>query len=207
MADERCIYLVRHGETAGESSIRYHGSSDVPLSELGEQQVAGLIPRVRELRLAALVHSPLDRACASARILLDGFQHAPSQIEELPGLTEICFGDMEGLTAEEIKARCPAWYAEWQAGCATSFPGGEDFASFGQRVAGTIEDVLARYPVGDLMVVAHKGIIKRALGALLDLSPEAVSELDPALGSLTVLACGDAVRLQAWSLTASSDPE
>jgi broad specificity phosphatase PhoE len=207
LTDERCIYLVRHGETAGESSIRYHGRNDVPLSELGEQQVAGLIPLVRELRLTALVHSPLDRACASARILLEGLQQAPGQIEEVADLSEIFFGDMEGLTAEEIQARCPAWYVEWQAGRATSFPGGESFAGFDQRVATAIKAVLARYPAGDLMVVAHKGIIKRALGALLDLSPEAVSELDPALGSLTVLACGDAVRLQAWSLTASSDPE
>ena len=33
------IVLVRHGETTGESSIRYYGATDVPLSDLGRQQV------------------------------------------------------------------------------------------------------------------------------------------------------------------------
>ena len=31
------ILLVRHGETEGESSIRYHGSADVALSEEGRE--------------------------------------------------------------------------------------------------------------------------------------------------------------------------
>ena len=116
MSEERCIYLVRHGETQGESSIRYHGRNDVPLSALGERQVADLIPRVRDLRLAALVHSPLDRARASARILLEGLGHAPGQVEEVADLSEVHFGEMEGLTAEEIARRCPDWYQEWRAG-------------------------------------------------------------------------------------------
>ena len=201
MSGERCVYLVRHGETTGESSIRYHGRNDVPLSELGARQVAGLVPRVRDLRLTALVHSPLDRARASARILLDGLRRAPDQVEEVAELAEVDFGEMEGLTAEEIAARCPDWYQEWQAGRATSFPGGESFAGFDQRVAAAIQAVLARYPQGDLMVVAHKGIIKRSVGALLGLSAEAVGDLDPALGSLSVLACGETVRLRDWSLT------
>ena len=40
-------YLVRHGETAGESSVRYHGSNDVPLSAVGRQQVRRLVPVLR----------------------------------------------------------------------------------------------------------------------------------------------------------------
>ena len=41
---ERLI-LVRHGETEGQSSIRYYGATDIPLSELGREQVR----RAREL--------------------------------------------------------------------------------------------------------------------------------------------------------------
>ena len=33
------LILVRHGETEGESSIRYHGRTDVALSELGRAQM------------------------------------------------------------------------------------------------------------------------------------------------------------------------
>ena len=35
MSKLRRIVLIRHGETDGESSVRFHGSSDVALSEAG----------------------------------------------------------------------------------------------------------------------------------------------------------------------------
>ena len=35
------LVLVRHGETEGESSIRYHGRNDVALSALGRAQMLG----------------------------------------------------------------------------------------------------------------------------------------------------------------------
>ena len=38
MARPAHIILVRHGETVGESSIRYHGRNDVVLSRKGRSQ-------------------------------------------------------------------------------------------------------------------------------------------------------------------------
>ena len=42
------LILVRHGETEGESSIRYHGRTDVALSELGTRADAPRGPRDRD---------------------------------------------------------------------------------------------------------------------------------------------------------------
>ena len=63
--------LVRHGETEGESSIRYHGRTDVALSELGRDQMR----RVRRAietshggaNFARVFSSPLVRASEGAR--------------------------------------------------------------------------------------------------------------------------------------------
>ena len=44
MSEPRRIWLVRHGETEGQSSIRYHGSNDVPLSDVGRAQIRALAP-------------------------------------------------------------------------------------------------------------------------------------------------------------------
>ena len=44
MKSERRLWLVRHGETEGQSSIRYHGANDVPLSDVGRQQIRALLP-------------------------------------------------------------------------------------------------------------------------------------------------------------------
>ena len=39
MSRLRRIVLLRHGDTVGESRIRFHGSGDVALSDEGRQQV------------------------------------------------------------------------------------------------------------------------------------------------------------------------
>ena len=39
MSNLRRIVLVRHGETVGNSSLRFHGSSDVALSDEGREQM------------------------------------------------------------------------------------------------------------------------------------------------------------------------
>jgi broad specificity phosphatase PhoE len=67
------LILVRHGETEGESSIRYHGRTDVPLSELGRAQMR-LAGRALETRyggvsFAGVFSSPLVRASEGARIV------------------------------------------------------------------------------------------------------------------------------------------
>ena len=202
---ERCIYLVRHGETVGESSIRYHGRSDVALSDVGRRQVARLIPLVRHVPFAAVVHSPLERARASADVLVEGLQRRPGVVEEAPDLAEVDFGKIEGMTEAEIAAAMPEWFVEWKGGRAVGFPGGESFAGFDARVGQAIGGVLARHPTGNLLVVVHKGIIKRAVGQLLRMSNESTGKLNPELGSLTVLAAGDSgaapFELKHWSLT------
>jgi broad specificity phosphatase PhoE len=206
---ERCIYLVRHGETAGESSIRYHGRNDVPLSDLGCRQVEGLIGLIRHVSFAAVIHSPLSRAKESARILVEGLLREPGVVEEAPDLTEVYFGEMEGMTDAEIAAALPEFYAEWKSGRAKGFPGGETYAAFDARVGTALDGLMARYPEGHLLIVAHMGIIRRGAGRLLQMSREAMSKLNPALGSLTVLSCENSsngpFQLKHWSLT--SEPK
>ena len=69
----RQILLVRHGETEGESSIRYHGSTDVALSDEGRAHMSAARLRLPGGNLYDLVvSSPLQRAFESAEILAPG---------------------------------------------------------------------------------------------------------------------------------------
>ncbi|MCK5943216.1 MAG: histidine phosphatase family protein, partial [Planctomycetes bacterium] len=74
MTSERRLWLVRHGETEGQSSIRYHGSNDVPLSDAGREQIRALLPLLEGVAFERVVHSPLSRAAESAALLRDGLR-------------------------------------------------------------------------------------------------------------------------------------
>lgn len=188
MATPRRLYLLRHGETEGESSVRFHGSNDVALSELGRAQARAQAQRLADVRFAALVHSPLARAAESARIVLAGLRAMPPAVEVESDLREVHFGLLEGLSEPEIALRLPDWHRAWKAGHAEGYPDGETHAGFAARVARALERVLARHPRGDLLIVAHKGVVKRGLAHLVGLPAAAMQALAVDLGSVTVVA-------------------
>lgn len=183
----RRLFLVRHGETEGQSSIRLHGRSDVHLSDEGRAQVRRLGPRVATERFAAVVHSPLARAAESAAILLETIAEPPSIVEVEADFAEVDFGELEGMAVTDVEAQRPEWYRAWRADGVDGYPGGERIEDFAVRVAAGFVRVLERHPDGDLLVVAHKGVIKRGLVALRALGPAAVHDLKMDLGSLWVL--------------------
>ena len=56
------LYIIRHGETAGESSVRFYGSTDIPLSEFGREQLRRSKELLRDVPFRTIVASPLRRS-------------------------------------------------------------------------------------------------------------------------------------------------
>ena len=187
MSQPRRLWLVRHGETEGQSSHRYHGSNDVPLAELGRAQVRALAPLLAGLRPELIVHSPLARAAESALIIARACGYDASLLRAEPRLREISFGDCEGLSADEIAARFPAFWAQHQRGEADAFPGGERRAAFAARVAAAVRELADGGHGEDVLVVAHRGTVRQALCALLGFAAGSRDQFGVQLGSLTVV--------------------
>lgn len=99
------VYLLRHGETEWNLDGRLQGQQDSPLTELGRRQ-AQLYGDLLAAIFAAgdLPHlqvSPLGRAQQTANLMRARFMAAPYLVE--PRLTEVGFGDWEGLTFDDIE--------------------------------------------------------------------------------------------------------
>ena len=190
------IVVVRHGETVGQSSIRYYGATDIALSGLGADQVAIAARAIGEQRFDLVVASPLQRAWQSARIVVPG---EPIQLE--PGFREIDFGHWEGLTKEEIEATDPSGYAQWQReGIEFDFPGGETRVGFRARVNAGLDRLLTE-PVRSMLIVAHKGIVRTLAERLCDAK---LSVGQPELGGYVELTRDPSNYEAPWHIARSS---
>ena len=196
----RRILLVRHGETEGESSIRFHGRNDVALSDVGRVQMRRLTALLAGARIHALVTSPLSRARESAELLLERLDPFPEFVAAEDAFQEIWFGRLEGLTEAEIAAAEPQWYAAWCEHRAEAYPDGESFDAFALRVARAFDSLVATHPDGDLLIVAHKGVVKRILMHTLSLSLAEVRPMPLDLASLSTLHDHGAAAPQRFAL-------
>jgi broad specificity phosphatase PhoE len=163
--------MVRHGETVGNSSIRYFGRTDVALSELGRAQMRSASRWLADRfgrEFEPVLTSPLVRAVESA-VLIAGASAVPIQIDEF---AEVDFGLFEGLTAEEIAARYPEEFRRWnrdRLALDYTYPDGESRAGFTVRVSRAVDRMLSMFePVGNgsarrsqhALLVAHRGVIR-----------------------------------------------
>ena len=60
------IYLIRHGETAGNAEVRYIGWTDIPLDAKGVVQAQELCYKLQQCAIDEIYASPLQRAIATA---------------------------------------------------------------------------------------------------------------------------------------------
>lgn len=182
MSALRRIVVVRHGETDGESSIRFHGCTDVPLSELGRAQMRETSRSLAREVFELVVATPLSRSWESARILSGG---APVRLES--DFREIDFGRWEGLTKQEIEVADPVLYRDWQDRVAGfDFPGGEPRADFTKRVLRGLER-LEQSGARSVLVVAHKGSARGIAEKLLGV---ALPDGEPPLAGVVGLSLG-----------------
>jgi broad specificity phosphatase PhoE len=155
------LLIVRHAQSVWNAAGRWQGSSDAPLSDLGIEQAtqAGR-------SLAAEVWQPVEVACsdlARARLTAEliaeqlGYKR-PVTLE--PGLREHDVGEWNGLTMAEIAARWPNEFELWRHRRLVVFPGGERLSDFDARVQAAMGRVGAIALGGDVVVVAHAGVVR-----------------------------------------------
>ncbi|HGG03863.1 MAG TPA: histidine phosphatase family protein [Aliiroseovarius sp.] len=159
MTDYPELYVIRHGQTEWNVAGRHQGRMDSPLTDTGKAQaraVAGLLP---QSGIQAFT-SPLGRTKATAALV---FQGSDQVAREDARLSEVGFGDWEGLCWDDIAARWPdrAAMAEqepflWH----FQAPGGETLAEVSARCQSFLNDL-----TGPAIVITH-GISGRVLRGL-----------------------------------------
>ncbi len=166
---EKPVYtfvFLRHGESVGNAEARWQGQSDYMLTDKGRTQARLLSDRWKSegVKFDLIIASPLVRAKETAEIIAATLG---ASMELDPILMERHIGEMEGLTAEEVRKKPhPAYVTPYDS------IGGEgegDWALF-LRAGQALHSLLHRSP-GSYLIVSHGGLLNQLMNAIIGIAP------------------------------------
>jgi probable phosphoglycerate mutase len=159
------LYLLRHGETEASRTGGYVGFTDVDLTPEGLAMAEAFAEKYEHLPWQAIFASPLKRTVATATPIAKA---VGLNIQLRNGLKEMFFGEWEGLSLEEVKARHDKDYNNWMTEPAWNPPtGGETGMQVASRAAMVIAEIENQFTEGNVLVVSHKTTIRLMLCSLL----------------------------------------
>jgi probable phosphoglycerate mutase len=148
----RVVWVARHGQTEWSAAGRHTSSTDVPLTAVGEQEAIALGTMLRPEHFDLVESSPRQRALRTAE--LAGFEPTVDN-----DLVEWDYGELEGLTTDQIKAKYPGW-SIWHG----PWPGGETAEQVAARADRAVQRARALPSGGKALLFAH-GHLLRVLAA------------------------------------------
>jgi alpha-ribazole phosphatase len=151
------IWLIRHGATVANERCLYCGSTDLPLSESGREELRNM--RRGEICAERYITSGMARCDETLTILFGDVRR-----ETIPGLREIDFGAFEMRGYEELKDD-PA-YRTWLAGDNEKNvpPGGESGEQMKAQALAAFEGVVS--DGRSAVIVTHGGVIAAVMERL-----------------------------------------
>ena len=161
------LYMVRHGQTDASRENRFSGSSNPPLTSVGEAMAEAFARAYASLKWDAIYTSPMLRTRQTAEPLsrLTGVQ---AIVED--GLKEIDYGEWEGLRLEDVKQRWPEAFEHWADDVASrGTPGGETAFHVAARAMRAVEGIRSGSAQGNVLIVSHKATLRIITCALLGL--------------------------------------
>jgi broad specificity phosphatase PhoE len=177
------VILVRHGQTDDNVNGKISGQSPVPLNARGRDQVKAAADVLTCLGVTRILSSPLARARQTADILA---QHLQVEIEEVPDLREVGYGDWEGKYFRDIRGE-PVAQQVFHDPIKAVFPNGESLPDVQQRGVQVIELVHQTHPQGVVVLVSHGDVIRTSLAHYLDMPFNEYRRLNLDNGALSVL--------------------
>ena len=172
------LTLIRHGTTKFNEEDRVQGSSDIPLSNKGIEDID--LINLENTNFDLFYHSPLIRSKDTLYGILEKYNIDidNSNIKQDILITERKYGIFEGLTKKEIKNKYPNLYNEWLKNENIKGEGIETIENVIDRIKLFISKIIS-FDFKNILLVTHSGFLyalyKYITNEELNLKPE---ELD-----------------------------
>jgi 2,3-bisphosphoglycerate-dependent phosphoglycerate mutase len=151
------LYLIRHGQSVGNSEGRFGGHTPTPLSLLGQSQAQITAEALKKERFTAIYSSDLRRAVQTAEPLAN---LSSLDVETTPAFRERSVGVLEGLTFDEAEREFPSDYeALITRDIHHVITNGESYAQLLERTTKALDEILEKHIGGKIAIFAHTGTI------------------------------------------------
>lgn len=172
------LTLVRHTRLQIPEGVCY-GQTDVDVAASFLQEAETSREKITHLALDAVFTSPLQRCVKLAHAL--GLAHATHDSR----LKELHFGDWEMQAWDDLPRE---YFDEWAQNYADMAPpNGETFSELQARGVAFINELLAQYDKGHVLVVTHGGMIRAMVAHVLNMQLKGLFRIDVDYGSVTQL--------------------
>jgi len=146
------IILIRPGSTDYDQEERIQGSLDVPLNELGSNQVAAVIEQLYDQRVEAVYGPGSQPSEQTGRAIAKALGLKFRKMERMQNLNH---GLWQGMLVDEVRRKQPKVYKQWQEQPENVCPPeGEMISQAAQRVRAAMTKLLKRHKQGTIAVVA-----------------------------------------------------
>lgn len=161
------LYLIRHGETEWNIQNRYQGNTDIPLSFVGKMQAQAIANRMKNFEIDAIYSSDLSRAYDTAQYIA---KEKNIDVQIIPQLKEINFGEWEGFTISELEKIYGDDYKRFfLEPHKYPFPGEGTMEAVQMRIKKALDRITFYNENSKIMIVSHGGILKVLIMSLLNI--------------------------------------
>ncbi len=151
------LYLIRHGQSAGNAEGRFGGHGPTPLSDLGREQAEKTANLLAKEGIEAIYSSDLIRAVQTAEPLA---KLLDLPIHQSAAFRERHVGVLQGLTFDESKQQHPNdYYALINRNVNHVITNGESYRHLLRRITGELRNILRSHNQQRIAIFSHTGAI------------------------------------------------
>ena len=161
------FYLVRHGETELNRKDCFRGASDVDLNELGKKQAEEVGEGFKNIKLDAVLSSPMKRAWYTAECIA---RRKDMPIRPEPAFRNIDLGPWNGKPKEEVKKNHPELWKIWLTHPESlTIEGAESLRDVQKRAWSRLLELKDEFAGKKVLIVTHTTVIKPVLAAAMNI--------------------------------------
>ncbi|OGH05141.1 MAG: hypothetical protein A2W22_05720 [Candidatus Levybacteria bacterium RBG_16_35_11] len=150
------VYIFRHGQTEDNLIHEFSGWRDVDLNQNGIEEAKKIGEELKAVKVTKAYQSDQIRSQHTLQLVLSSW-HKNVEIFTDPRIKERSYGDLTGLSKDEIAKIDPKDYALWHRSYDVSPPNGESIKDVEKRVMEFLSEEMPKWNPDDVILISAHG--------------------------------------------------